>query len=34
MVKKFGQKKGREIYSHYKTGFAAELRKRKEEVSN
>ncbi|MCL2638835.1 MAG: PIN domain-containing protein [Oscillospiraceae bacterium] len=31
MVKRFGQKKGRELYSFYKAGFAAELRKRKEE---
>jgi len=30
MVKRFGQKKGRELYSYYKTGFAAELRQRKE----
>jgi hypothetical protein len=34
MVKRFGQKKGREVYGFYKAEFAAELRKRKEEVSN
>ncbi|MDR2560060.1 MAG: hypothetical protein LBC86_11055 [Oscillospiraceae bacterium] len=31
MVKKFGQKKGREVYGFYKVDFAAELRKKKEE---
>ncbi|MCL2696659.1 MAG: PIN domain-containing protein [Oscillospiraceae bacterium] len=31
MVKKFGQKKGREIYAFYKADFAAELRRKKEE---
>jgi hypothetical protein len=32
MVKRFGQKKGREVYGFYKADFAAELRRRKEKA--